>query len=285
MNFNFLCIPVLILAGVVLQKVHGSRKVTEFLLIFLTFPALMLTEAMRLELKLASVSLFSLVYLLACFTWSWLTSRGMPERQAKTVVFNSTFFNSMFLPFPIIQMFYGDLSPALLFSVPVMIIHNTIGLLYLSAGRAKEGLKKVITFPPLLAFLLGLILRPFAWYGKSFELLHEFGKLTVYLSLVVVGLYLPFSSSIRFFSNRVSMRIFLNRMVFSPLFVLAFLPLFSDRLVQRTLVITSLMAPAITNVVIISSFDLDTESTSQSLFLPTFISLAVVFSLRWLGAL
>jgi predicted permease len=74
-------------------------------------------------------------------------------------------------------------------------------------------------------------------------------------------------------------------MVFSPLFVLLFLPLFQNQLVRHTLLLNSLMPPAITNVVIISSFGLDTESTSQSLFLPTFISLVSVFCLRGLGLL
>jgi predicted permease len=286
MNLNILCIPLLILAGLVLQRLPASRKVLEFLTIFLTYPALMLTEAMRLELKLALVSFFSLVYLLGCFLWSLLTSKGLPEPQAKAVVFNSTFLNSIFLPFPLINAFYGDLSAAVLFSIPVMVIHNTLGLLYLSPVKEKKSLKKIVTFPPLLAFVAGIALRPLSWSGESFEYLHGFGKLTIYLSLILVGLYLPFSlQSVFFFCNPAALRIFLNRMVFSPLFVLLFLPLFQDQLVRHTLLVNSLMPPAITNVVIISSFGLDTESTSQSLFLPTFISLVSVFCLRGLGLL
>jgi predicted permease len=140
MNFNIFCIPLLILAGLVLQRLPASRRALEFLTIFLTYPALMLTEAMRLELKLAAVSLFSLVYLLGCFLWSLLTSRGLPESEAKTVVFNSTFLNSIFLPFPLINAFYGDLSAAILFSIPVMVIHNTLGLFYLSPVKEKKSL-------------------------------------------------------------------------------------------------------------------------------------------------
>ena len=258
----------------------------EFFTIFLTYPALMLTEAMRIELQLASLSLFSLVYLLGCFLWSWFTSRDLPGPQAKTVVFNSTFLNSIFLPFPLINAFYGDLSAAILFSMPVMVVHNTLGLFYLSSGRKRENLKKIATFPPLLAFAVGMVLRPLSWGGASFEYLHAFGKLTVYLSLILVGLYLPLSrQSVFFFSSRVPLQIFLNRMLFSPLLVSAFLPLFQDQLVRRTLLINSLMPPAITNAVIISSFGLDVKYTSQSLFLPTFISLTTVLCLRGLGFL
>jgi predicted permease len=285
-DLNLLCIPVLLLVGLGLQRVRGSRRALETFVIFLPYPALMLTEAMRLEFKLASASLFSLVYLSGCFLWSWLTSRGLPEVEAKTVVFNSTFLNSLFLPFPLIYAFYGDLSAAVLFSLPVMVIHNTLGPLYLSTSGGRETLRKVASFPPLLAFLVGMLLHPLGWGGKSFELLHGFGKLTVYLSLLLVGLYLPLSRrSLFFFSNRAARRIFLNRMVFSPLFVLAFLPFFSDQLLRNTLLVNSLMPPAITNAVLISSFGLDTESTSQSLFLPTFLSLGAVFALRALGLL
>ncbi len=285
-DLNLLSIPVLLLVGLGLQRVRGSKRVLETFVIFLTYPVLMLTEAMRLELRLASVSLFSLVYLSGCFLWSRLTSKGLSKAETKTVVFNSTFLNSLFLPFPLIYAFYGDLSAAVLFSLPVMVIHNTLGLLYLSTGGGRKTLKKVVGFPPLLAFLFGLVLHPLDWSGRSFEMLHGFGKLTVYLSLLLVGLYLPLSRrSLFFFSSRVTRTIFLNRMVFSPLFVLAFLPFFSDQLQRHTLLINSLMPPAITNAVLISSFGLDTESTSQSLFLPTFLSLGAVLALRALGFL
>jgi hypothetical protein len=285
-DLNLLVIPPLLLAGLGLQRVRGCRRALETFVIFFTYPALMLTEAARLEFKLASASLFSLVYLSVCFLWSRLTSSGLPTAEAKAVVFNSTFLNSIFLPFPLIYAFYGDLSAAVLFSLPVMVVHNTLGILYLSSGRGREALKKVAVFPPLLAFLAGLLLHPLGLGGESFELLHGFGKLTVYLSLLLVGLYLPLSRrSLFFLSSRAARRIFLNRMVFSPLFVLVSLPFFSDWLLRKTLIINSLMPPAITNAVLISSFGLDTESTSQSLFLPTFLSLGAVFALRALGFL
>ena len=65
----------------------------------------------------------------------------------------------MFLPFPLIHAFYDDLSVALLFSLPIMIVHNTIGVFLASYwGHGEVGrriLVCAVTFPPLVVFFLG----------------------------------------------------------------------------------------------------------------------------------
>ncbi|MEM2874601.1 MAG: AEC family transporter [Candidatus Hadarchaeales archaeon] len=290
-------VPVLLLAGMLIRvilKGAGWRYLQSFI-IYVTYPLLMFTEMVRMNLELlslANVVMVSVAYMILCFLISTLTSRGLERRGRGTVIFNSTFFNSMFLPFPIIYAFYGDLSIALVFSLPFMITHNTLGI-YLAArygGRgAKSAMIESLTFPPIVAFVLGILCRPLlsgAMSSPIFTALNSTGTLTVYLSLILAGLMIPVSAETIRLRKRVPLLITINRLVISPVTcVLLILLLGLDGLFKNTLIVMSIMPTAFTNVIIASKFGLDVEGTVQSLLLPTIISLSLAFLLRFSGVL
>jgi len=253
----------------------------------------MFTEILRADLNdpsLGGVGGISLVYLTLCFIVSYSLSKKFTSKERGTIVFNSTFFNSIFLPFPLIYAFYGDLSIAILFSLPVMIIHNTLGIFmasYWGHGKVeRKVLVSAITFPPMLAFLIGVIARPiFASFVSTqfFEWLHDLGLLTVYLSLINVGLSIPLSrESLLVFRNRVTGFITLNRFLISPIIALILMAILEPAEISRnTILIMSFMPPAFTNLVMSSRFGLDTSATSQSIFLPSLISVGIIFALKF----
>jgi len=291
---NIVLIPTLMLLGIVLGRIKIGLKAShlEFLIINFTAPALMLTEIVKADLNsfsLGGVVGISLAYVALCFALSYVLSRNFNRRERGTIVFNSTFFNSVFLPFPLIYAFYGDLSIALMFGLPVMIIHNSFGVFLASYwGHGKVGKKvlvKAVTFPPLIGFLIGVLVKSaFAGFAATaaFGWLHEFGLLTIYLSLVFVGLAIPLSKeSVLVFRNRVTGLITLNRLLVSPAIALALIAAFNPtELVRNNILIMALMPPAVTNLIIISRFGLDLKSTCQSVFLPTLMSLGIIFALR-----
>jgi len=288
-------IPALMLVGVALQWVKLGLKAShiELLILYFTFPILMFTEMLKLSLGslyLGGIIAVALVYLVLCFLASYGLSRGFSNKARGTIVFNSTFLNSMFLPFPLIYAFYGDLSVALLFSLPILIVHNTIGIFlasYWGSGRVgKKTMLQTLTFPPLLAFFVGLLARPLLAnfvFSTAFDALHNLGLLTIYLSLILVGLSIPVSrDSLFVFRNRITGLITVNRMLISPLFALILIAVLCPMGIEKnTILIMSLMPPAITNLVIASKFGLDTKATSQSIFLPTLVSLGIIFALRF----
>jgi predicted permease len=292
-------IPALMLLGMGLGRARVGVKAQhlEFLIINFTAPVLMFTEILKANLgaiSIAGVAGISLLYLSLCFLLSYGSSRKLSGRERGTVVFNSTFFNSMFLPFPLIYAFYGDLSVALLFSLPIAIVHNTLGIFlasYWGHGRVgRRALVGAVTFPPLVAFFAGALARP-ALYGlvstPLFGLLSDIGLLTVYLSLIFVGLAVPLSrDSLLLFRNRVAGLITLNRFLASPLLALLLTAFLNPaEAVRNTVIVMSFMPPAFTNLVIASRFGLDVRATSQSLFLPTFVSVGIVFALRFFSLL
>jgi len=282
------------LVGVALQWAKLGLKAShlELLILYFTFPILMFTEMLKLSLEglyLSGIVGVALLYLTLCFLASYGLSRGFSNQARGTIVFNSTFLNSMFLPFPLIYAFYGDLSVALLFSLPIIIVHNTIGILlasYWGHGRVgKKTMLQTLTFPPILAFFAGLLARSLLAnfvFSTAFDALHSLGLLTIYLSLVLVGLSIPISrDSLFVFRNRVTGLITLNRMLISPILTLILIAVLNPmEIAKNTILIMSLMPPAITNLVIASKFGLDVRATSQSIFLPTLVSLGIIFALR-----
>ncbi|MGC8816520.1 MAG: AEC family transporter [Candidatus Hadarchaeum sp.] len=296
---NIVLMPSLMLLGILLGRVRFGLKAKhlEFLLINIMAPILMFAEIFKADLSgitLENILLLSVIYVGLCFGVSYLSSRRSDKRELGTVVINSTFFNNIFLPFPLIYAFYGDLSAALLFSLPTMILHNTVGVFlasYWGHGRfEKKVLVRSATYPPLLGFLLGLLLQPVVgWFAETaaFFWLHQFGLLTVYLSLIWVGMVIPLSKeSFLIFGNRTTGLITVNRLVISPIIAVILAAIFNPaEAVRNTLLIMALMPPAVTNLLIISRFNLDVRATSQSLFVPTLLSMAAVFALRGLAVL
>ena len=298
-TINLILIPVLMFAGILLGrvKIGLTQSRLEFLIVYITAPIMLFMEMLKADLggfSLGSVVGMSLVYLVLCFAVSYGMARKLSDQEKGTVVINSTFINSIFLPFPIIYAFYGDLSIALLFALPTMIAHNTIGVFmasYWGHGKiGKQVLVKAITYPPLLGFLIGLLARPFLSSfaaTQAFGWLSNIGLSTVYLSLIFVGLATPLSKESLFvYRNRITGLITLNRLLISPILALILIAIFNTSgIVNSVVLIMALMPPAVTNLVMISRFNLDIKSTCQSVFAPTLLSLAIIFILRLLAVL
>jgi predicted permease len=197
------------------------------------------------------------------------------------------------MPFPIIFALYGDISTAVIVSIPIILIHNSLGtMLACYYGRGKGGFSMVfntVKFPPLLAFVIGFLLRPFSGTITSFSVydpIQNIGLLTIYLSLIFAGIYLPISKSSLKITDRGTGLTIVNRAIISPLMMaLIILGFGLGGLLARTLFIMSLMPPAFTNIIVVSRFSLDRKATSQSIFLLTFLGLVLVLVFRSVGIL
>ena len=275
-----------------LKPIHLERVI-----IYIALPILLFTETMKIQLDssvIGEIGLLSLVYLTLIFIASYIPTRRFEIREKGTIIFNTMFYNGIFLPFPLILAFYGDLSVAIIIGVPLMIIRSTLGTFlasYWGHGRAgKKFLLRALMFPPLWGFILGVLARPiFAAVVPSqiFDWLSTLGLLAIYLSMILAGLVIPLSKdSLLIFRNRVPGIITLYRFVVSPILAIALIVLFNQvGLAKNSLLLNSFMPPGFTNTVIATSFGLDARATSQSIFLPTLLSLAIIFALRFTAIL
>jgi predicted permease len=226
-------IPALMLLGIALRQAKVGLKAShlELIIVYFTLPILMFTEVLKMKLdefSLGGIAGVALLYLALCFLVGYWSCRKFPSKEKGTVVFNATFFNSMFLPFPLIYALYGDLSVALIFSMPIAVLHNTLGVFMASYwGHGKVERKTIIraaTFPPFLAFLVGAFMRSTLAdfvLTPEFNALDTVGLTTIYLSLILVGLTILLSKNlVLVFRNRVAGLITVNRMLISPIIAL-----------------------------------------------------------------
>lgn len=292
---NVVLIPVLIGVGVALQRVKWLKpSYFEYALIYFTLPILLFVQGLTFEgLRVGTTMGIALLYLSLCFIVSFLDTSSLPKVERGTTIFNSTFLNSMFMPFPLIYALYGDISAAVIISIPIMVIHNSLGTMLASYFGRREGgfsmISNAVKFPPLIAFVIGFLLRSFSCTITSFSVfdpIQNMGLLTIYLSLIFVGIYLPISKNSFEINNRSTELTIVNRAIISPLIGGLIIVGFGlGGLLARTLFIMSLMPPAFTNIIIVSRFSLDRKATSQSIFLLTFLSLALVLALKFAGIL
>jgi predicted permease len=292
---NIVLIPVLMGVGVAIQRVKWLKpSYFEIALIYFTLPILLFVQALTFEgLHAGGTMGIALLYLSLCFIVSFVDTSSLPKVERGTAIFNSTFLNSVFMPFPIIYALYGDISAAVLISIPIIIIHNSLGtMLACYYGRGKGGFSMIfdtLKFPPLIAFVIGLLLRPFSGTITSlsvFNPIQNVGLLTIYLSLIFAGIYLPISRNSFKINNRGTELTVCNRAIISPLIMGLIIVGFGlGGLLGRTLFIMSLMPPAFTNIIVVSRFSLDRKATSQSIFLLTFLGLALVLVFRSAGIL
>lgn len=288
---NVVLIPVLMGVGVGLQRVKWLKpSYFEIALIYFTLPILLFVQGLTFEgLHVGSTMGIALLYLSLCFIVSFLDTSSLPKIERGTTIFNSTFLNSMFMPFPLIYALYGDISAAVIISIPIMVIHNSLGTMLASYfGRGKGGFSMIsnaLKFPPLIAFVIGFLLRPFSGTITSFSVfnpIQNIGLLTIYLSLIFVGIYLPISKNSFKINSRGTELTVVNRALISPLIGGLIIVGFGlGGLLAKTLFIMSLMPPAFTNIIIVSRFSLDRKATSHSIFLLTFLSLALVLVLKF----
>jgi predicted permease len=288
---NVVLIPVLMGVGVGLQRVKWLKpSCFEIALIYFTLPILLFVQGLTFGgLGVGSTMGIALLYLSLCFIVSFLDTSSLPKIERGTTIFNSTFLNSMFMPFPLIYALYGDISAAVIISIPIMVIHNSLGTMLASYfGRGKGGFSMIsnaLKFPPLIAFVIGFLLRPFSGTITSFSVfnpIQNIGLLTIYLSLIFVGIYLPISKNSFKINNRGTGLTVVNRALISPLIGGLIIVGFGlGGLLAKTLFIMSLMPPAFTNIIIVSRFSLDRKATSHSIFLLTFLSLALVLVLKF----
>jgi predicted permease len=292
---NIVLIPVLMGVGIGTQQVKLLKpSYFEYALIYFTLPILLFVQALTFEgLHAGGTMGIALLYLSLCFIVSFVDTSSLPNVERGTTIFNSTFLNSVFMPFPIIYALYGDISAAVLISIPIIVIHNSFGTMlacyYGRGGGRFSMILNTLKFPPLIAFVVGFLLRPISGTITSFsvfEPIQNMGLLTIYLSLIFAGIYLPISKNSFKINNRGTGLTVVNRAIISPLIGALIIVGFGlGGLLAKTLFIMSLMPPAFTNIIIVSRFSLDRKSTSQSIFLLTFLSLALVLALKSAGIL
>jgi predicted permease len=208
---NFIITTVYLLIGIVLKRTRrfpgDTGNVLSLFAIYVALPALVLLKIPELTFSadlLAPVLMPWIMLVLSgtgvlglAFLFKW-------ERQITgCLLLLIPLGNTSFLGIPMVRAFFGDQC------IPYAVLYDQLGsflalatygsvviALYGSeAGNATVVgiLKKVTTFPPFMALILALALKPVNYPSVIFSLLNTLGATLVPVAMIAVGFQLSFS--------------------------------------------------------------------------------------------
>ncbi len=195
-----------------------------------------------------------------------------------------TFTNAVFIPLPLVMMFMGERGVpfVIVFSLTQFALLVTLGSLLGSAFAErqtgwKEIAKRALSFPPLLAAILGvaLIVSGFALPERVASVLSYSGILTTYLALVSVGLGIGTRFSLK--DVRAALEVVAVRQVIVPLLIVPILLLSGLSAIPfRVVLLEALMPPAVLTVVYAGGFGLDSKRAATIVTVGTLLLLPLL---------
>lgn len=198
----------------------------------------------------------------------WLVGRALGFSPATTggLMLTGGLANTAFIGLPMIEAFYGTefLGLGILIDqVGSYLVLSTVGILVASiysSGQsvsAKAIIRRIALFVPFQAFVLALVLMPFAYPAWFDELLKRLGATLIPLALVSVGYQLRLSAVRGKTSALVTGLLF--KLALAPALILfIFIALFGvEGPVMRVTVFEAAMAPMIGASIVAMDHDLD----------------------------
>jgi predicted permease len=235
------------LPALILAQIHGLR-VTPDLLFPVSMPWLLFALSVPVFVVLGRLMRFP-----AAVTGALIMTAGLA--------------NTSFVGLPMIETFYGvkNLSTGILIDqLGTYLVLSTLGItvacIY-SSGTASWRViaRRVLTFPPLLALVLALLLSPVAYPDWLAGMLHRIGDTLAPLALVSVGLQLRLD---QISGNRLPLGLGLGfKLVLGPLLIalLYFGALFAHGEISRVTIFEAAMGPQIGGAIIAMEYGLSTS--------------------------
>ena len=294
---NFLLISTCLLAGVIIQRYKslpsGSYKAVNAWVINIALPAIALKYLPNVEwdISLALPFLTPLVIWVGSYLFIRLIHNFFPmdPRTRAALYLTAGLGNTSFLGFPLTEAYYGEegLKIAILVDQGCFIVMSTLGIM--SASRASsEGnliissiLRKILSFPPFIAFCLALILPPFISFSPIEPLLDILGATLVPLALFSVGLQLKLRferRELRFVNMALSYKLLIAPLI---IFLIA-KGLGLDGLNAQVSVFEAGMAPMVTGAIIATDYELRPKLANLILSIGIPISLLTTYLWRLL---
>lgn len=273
----FLCLFI----GIGIQRINNFPKNTAVVLnqyiLFVALPAMALYYLPKIALSWdlllpASVAwiAFGLSFLLFNFLgkiYNW------SKKLTGCLIITAGLGNTSFVGIPVIQALYGDegLNTLIIIDLPgTFVALSTVGVLVATLYSNQKGtsdsiLRKMFTFPPLLAFFVGLILMILKIDFPT-AISDTFKQLSATISpiaLISVGYQLKFKSyskHFKFLFLGLSFQLLILPLVILTLF---YFVLGRTDLATKVCIIEAAMAPMITGSILASTYGLKPELSNM----------------------
>ncbi|AJD02032.1 membrane protein [Campylobacter lari] len=216
-------------------KQKQARAFLDFAIIF-ALPCLIFERTYHLNFDFSLIVIILIGLFSALFSALFCTFLGFFFKFSKNTLVSifllSSFGNTLFVGIPIISGIYKEayflgeiiLYDALATSLPVALLAPfVISLASEQKVSFLQILKKVFTFPPFVALILGICFKPITLPEFVFEPLRLLGSSATPIALFAIGLNLGFSSITT--SYKATSIVIFGKMILTPLIFLALLKL------------------------------------------------------------
>lgn len=271
---NFILIFVCLFIGLILQGVKqipkNTYKVLNWIVIYVCLPALALYYIPKIQLEtklLYTIGVTWIGFTTAILFFSFLGWRLKWSRKLTgCLIMTAGFSNTSFLGFPIVQALYGEegLKMAIMVDQPgTFVVLSTLGVFVAtvySTGSPNgfEIIKKILFFPPFIAFLLACFMNFFQFdFHQYIQFgLQKVGSVMTPLAMISVGLQLKFDKKSKHFKF-LGLGL-LYKLIFTPalIYLLYVVILGQEGKMIQVSVIEAAMAPMISSSIIASSYGL-----------------------------
>ncbi len=270
---SLLILAVSLVLGVFLRQVKtippNAPATLGTLILYVPLPAICLLSLPDLRWERSLISLALVTWIVFGLAWALVHYLGqrwrLPQDLLGCLILTAGFCNSAFVGFPVIEALFGReaLKHAIFLDQSgSFLIVSSFGIyvaLSYSSGKLQKRflLKKILLFPPFIAFLSGLGAGAWGWRaeGVSREVLERLAVLLTPLALISVGLQLQWRNlreELPFLSLGLGYKLLL-----APLVIFVFYHLAGvDRDIIKVSVLEAGMAPMITSSILASSHNL-----------------------------
>ncbi|MGE3873298.1 MAG: AEC family transporter [Parvibaculaceae bacterium] len=271
---NYLLLAICFLLGMALRRSarlpDNAAAALNGFIVHISLPALTLSYVHDLELDTSLIlpALMAWIMFGIGCAFFWLAGRTFGFSRATTggLMLTGGLANTSFIGLPMIETFYGTdfLGLGILIDqVGSYFVLSTLGILVASiyssgqAIDAKAVARKIALFVPFQAFVLALVLTPFAYPDWLDDLLRRLGATLVPLALVSVGYQIRLSQ-VRGKAAPLATGLAFKLMLGPALILLLFAGLFgAEGEVMRVTVFEAAMAPMIGASIVAMDHELD----------------------------
>ena len=271
---NYLMLGTCFLLGIVLRRSgrlpDNAAIALNGFLVHISLPALILAyvHELHLDSRLILPALMPWIIFVLGFAFFWLVGRMLGFSPATTgaLMLTGGLANTAFIGLPMIEAFYGPefLGLGILIDqVGSYLVLSTVGIIVASIYSSGESLnakaiiRRIALFVPFQAFVLALVLLPFAYPAWLSELLKRLGGTLIPLALVSVGYQLRLSA-VRGKAIALMTGLFFKLALAPALILLLFAALLgAEGQVMRVTVFEAAMAPMIGASIVAMDHDLD----------------------------
>lgn len=205
---SIILILVCMLAGIFLRRQNfmpsNAHVALNQFVIYLLIPALSLYYIPKIEISQKLLYPVGVGWFSVLFSWAFFAVLGKifgwSKKLQGALILTGGFLNSSFIGFPVIEALYGKkgLETAILVDQPgTFVMLSTVGVLvavlYSSGTPSASAIaKRVFTFPPFIAFIIGAVMNllHYDFIDVVQPVLQKLGACITPVALVAVGLQL-----------------------------------------------------------------------------------------------